>query len=398
MVEIVQRWDRVEGVIIAEHLDPKSVAEFINSTGVIAAMDWYERTPNLIGLTLVAHDRKLATVNDAGEIAASTEFEDFALDVASKFEAEVMVGDVSADALPEDADLESDIELGDSRTTVVELSTTPASSVPLLAALEDIDIALKEINTDWRALIYEMEGDDTPVLVGDYPMVLLARSNGEFKALLAVDDDPETMTMFNWGMSTRTLAGGHTGDTVARIAEELVGARTDLREIAEAIPGADVTAAENSAQLEGTRAVEAFVRALGLPSSIADVLNGRIEITDIPGIEFNDARGIANAIGRSVDKMLTEPESTGSKLWETYHKVAVERPWIVRVAASVEASIGATLIVNAIRGRKRNSTWAKAGAVLGTMMLIDSVAEVSLAKYLGLRAERHAERDANRGR
>lgn len=398
MVEIVQRWDRVEGIIIAEHLDPKSVAEFINSTGVIAAMDWYERTPNLIGLTLVAQDRKLATVTDAGEIIASTEFEDFALDVATEFKAEVMVGDVSADALPEDADLDADTHMGSEKITVVELSTTPASSVPLLAALEDIDIAVKEINNDWRALMYEMEGDDTPVLVGDYPMVLLARSDGEFKALLAVDDDPETMTMFNWGMSTRTLAGGHSGDKVARIAEELVGARTDLREIARIIPGADVTAAENSAQLEGTRAVDAFVRALGLPSSIADVLNGRISVNDVPGIEFNDARGIANAIGRSVDKMLTEPESTGSKLWETYHKVAVERPWIIRVAASVEAAIGATLVVNALRGGRKRSVWSGVGAVLGGMMLIDSVAEVSLAKYLGLRAERHAERYANSNR
>ncbi|MDO5720359.1 MAG: hypothetical protein Q4P05_06445 [Actinomycetaceae bacterium] len=392
MVEIVQQWDRVEGIIIAEHLDPKTVAEFINTTGVIAAMDWYERTPHLIGLTLVSQERRLATVNDVNEIVASTEFEDFALDVATEFNAEVMIGDVSADALPEDADLEAEIDSATDKTTVVELTQTPASSIPLLAALEDIDIASVQLDGDWRALVYEMEGEESPVLVGDYPMVLLARNGEEFKALLAVDDDPESMTMFNWGMSTRTLCGGHANDDVSRLAEELVGARTDLREIAQAFPNADASAAENTAQLEGVNAVDAFVRALGIPSSIADVLLGRIAIEDVPGVEFNDARGIANAIGRSVDKMLTEPESTGSKLWETYHKVAVERPWIVRLAASVEASVGATLIVNAFRRRNRRSVWTVAGGIFGTMMIVDSIAEVSLAKYLGLRAERHAQR------
>lgn len=394
MVEIVQQWDRVEGIIIAEHLDPKAVADFINTTGVIAAMDWYERTPHLIGLTLVAHDRRLATVNDVNEIVALTEFEDFALDVATEFNAEVMVGDVSADALPDDADLESEVDDAADKTIIIELTQTPASSVPLLAALEDIDIASKDLDNDWRALMYEMEGEDAPVLVGDYPIVLLARNAGEFKALLAVDDDPESMTMFNWGMSTRTLCGGHTGDDVARLAEELVGARTDLREIAQAIPSADPSAAEKTAQLEGVNAVDAFVRALGLPSALADVLLERVAIEDVPGVDLNDARGIANAIGRSVDKMLTEPESTGSKLWETYHKVAVERPWIVRVAASVEASVGATLIANAFRRRNRRSVWTVAGGIFGTMMIIDSIAEVSLAKYLGLRAERHAQRYA----
>ncbi|MBS6101275.1 MULTISPECIES: hypothetical protein [Actinomycetaceae] len=38
----------------------KAVADFINSTKVVVAMDWYERTPNLIGLTLAMQDRKLA--------------------------------------------------------------------------------------------------------------------------------------------------------------------------------------------------------------------------------------------------------------------------------------------------------------------------------------------------
>ena len=107
---------------------------------------------------------------------------------------------------------------------------------------------------------------------GEYPIVTLMVSDGEFHASLAEDNDPESLIMYNWSMSTRTLAAGHLNDRVSAEAEELVGASTDLRRIAEAVPGADVKAAEATAQLEGTRAVLSFVRALGAPGSIADYL------------------------------------------------------------------------------------------------------------------------------
>ena len=137
MAETSRQWTRTEGIIVAEHLDPKEVADFINSTRVVVAMDWYERTPNLIGLTLAAADDKLAAVNDMEEIVPIVEFEDFALEVAQKFNAEVMVVGVSADALPEDAEVSSDPEQSDSEETmrIVELSSIPDSSIPLAAAV-----------------------------------------------------------------------------------------------------------------------------------------------------------------------------------------------------------------------------------------------------------------------
>lgn len=383
-------WLRLEGVIIAEHLDPRAVAEFIVASKVVAAMDWYERTPNLIGLTLAASNHKLATINDEDEILPLTEYEDFALDLAKKFDAEVMIGDVAADALPEDADL-PDTQPGPSEPTrVVELSPTTMASVPLLAALEGVDLAVSELSNDWTAIFYETDADEGISPIGDFPCVVLAMSGPEFRACLMRSGDSEEWVMYNWAMSTRTIAGSHVEDRVARAAENLVGAQQDLREIAEAVPEANVQAAFNTIRLHGADAVSSFVRALGAPSAVSEYLQRHLDAEDVPGVETHDARGIANAIGRSVDKMLAEPESTGNMLWESYHKVAVETPWIVRVAASVEASVGAALLVTALRRPKaRRTGWTKAGAVVGALMIFDSVAEVSLAKYLGLRAERH---------
>lgn len=384
-------WERLEGVIIAEHLDPRAVAEFIVASRVVAAMDWYDRTPNLIGLTLAAKQRKLATINDEDEIFPLTEYEDFALDLAKKFHAEVMIGDVAADALPKEADLSSTQVPASETTRVVEVTPTSSSSVPLLAALERIDLASSELNNGWSAIYYDTEGDVSPL--GDFPCVVLAMSDSEFRASLMRGADSEEWVMYNWAMSTRTIAGSHVEDAVARAAEALVGAQQDLQKIVEAVPGANVQAALNTVRLHGGDAVSSFVRALGLPAAVAEYLQRHLDTEDIPGAELHDARGIANAIGRSVDKMLVEPESSGSALWESYHKVAVETPWIVRVAASVEASVGATLLVTNLRRPKvRRTGWTKFGAVVGAIMIFDSVAEVSLAKYLGIRAQRHRER------
>ncbi|KGF01341.1 hypothetical protein HMPREF1627_02340, partial [Actinomyces sp. S6-Spd3] len=96
MEHTLPNWTRIEGVIIAEHLDPKVVADFITKTKVVATIDWYDRTPNLMGLTLAEEGGRLAAVNDANEIAPVVEIEDFALDLANEFNAEVMIDEVSA--------------------------------------------------------------------------------------------------------------------------------------------------------------------------------------------------------------------------------------------------------------------------------------------------------------
>ncbi|MDO5049271.1 MAG: hypothetical protein Q4D87_05240 [Actinomycetaceae bacterium] len=392
MTDTSRQWTRTEGIIIAEHLDPKEVADFINQTRVVVSMDWYERTPNLIGLTLVEADRKLAAVNDVDEVVPMVEFEDFALEVAQRFDAEVLIGGVAADAMPEGAEVSGDVDyaVADETMRIVELSSIPDSSIPLAAAISGVDLAALALDNDWQALAYESEYSVTVASFGDYPIVTLMVSDDEFHASLAEDDDPESLIMYNWSMSARTLAAGHMNDRVFEEAEELVGSSADLRRIAEAVPGADVVAAEATAQLSGTRAVLSFVRALGAPGSIADYLLGKLEVDEIPGAESHDARGISNAIGRSVDRMLLEPESTGNPVWETYHKVAVEKPQIVRTVAGIEGAIGGILLANAFRGDKPRTGWTKFSGIVGGLMVFDSIAEVMLAKYLGKRAERRS--------
>jgi hypothetical protein len=66
----------------------------------------------------------------------------------------------------------------------------------------------------------------------------------------------------------------------------------------------------------------------------------------------------------------------------------------VRVGAAVEAATGAMLVATAIRTSKPRSGWSKVAGILGSLLIIDSVAEVSLAKLLALRADRRTDASA----
>ena len=97
------------------------------------------------------------------------------------------------------------------------------------------------------------------------------------------------------------------------------------------------------------------------------------------------ARGISNAIGRSVDIMLGEPESAVKPLWNSYESVAVQRPWLIHAAVGAEAIIGTGLVVTAARASSPRSGWTRFAGVVGALMLVDSIAELSLAKHVAKR-------------
>ncbi|MDT3767027.1 hypothetical protein QS713_02965 [Gleimia hominis] len=385
-----QAWERVEGIIVAPQLDPQAVSDYIAKTKAVATIDWFDATPNLLGLTLAAENGRLATVNAENQIAPHIAIEDFALKLAQTFKADVMIGDVQADAMEEDAKVTHGEETEDEHFTAIEFTQTPASSVPLLAALHDVDIATMELSEDQRVIIYESDNPRN-LLLGGEPAVVIVYSDGELKIRLQREetDEDETMPMFNWSMRTRTVAGAHKDDAVEQQAQDLVGAKTDLIEIGQAIPSADVEALLATVGKKGNDLCRSVVTALGLPPEVALVLQGYAPLRDLPGADFNDPRGIANAIGRSVDRMLNEPESRARSFWDGYNDVVTEKPWMVYGASAAEAVTGSLAIANFARKNKTERNWlTKLGLGIGIVLLIDSVAELSLAKYVSLRDNR----------
>jgi len=408
-----KHWERVEGMIVARELDPATVGADLATKGVLAQLEWFDRSPQLLGIAVAADaDGAAATIGtDGGGPVAGPELADLAESLAQTFTADVRLGEADADHLPasvapltdgeasqEAADEDDALEMP-RESRIIEIGHTPASSVPLLAALEGVDLADMALADGGRALLAELPPERLGWNFGELPLVTLSVSGDEFQIFVVSDEHIEHVVTHNWGMERLVVPGGlaQVDDLPAGVAD-LVGDRAEIEAIAELVPGANADALDASTRLRGHDAVRAAVGALALPGEAADFLLGLVPAQEVPGAEMHLAKGISNAIGRSVDIMLKEPDSPSFPMWDTYRSTAVERPWIVRIGASVEAAVGATLLVLSIRTDSPRSGWARLGGVLGGFLVVDSVAEVSLAKYLGLREERRRASAEDSGR
>ena len=392
-------WTRSEGMIIGHALDPSVVAGELKERAILAQLEWFPSTPQLLGLNVAVADDRVATVPAGStEVVPGPTPAELADELAILFEAEVRIGGASADHLPEGdsplgtvwpSDENEDVE--STPTRIVEIGRTPASSVPLLAALEGVDLGDLELADDHRALLAELPAEKEGWNFGDLPLVTLSVTDGEFQVFLVTDDHLEHIISHNWGMDAAIVPGGH--DKALSLPGEvidLVGDRLDLLTIAQAVPGADADALWASVATTGEESVWKVVRALGLPGSVAGFLLGTTDLEDVEGVTVHLARGISNAIGRSVDIMMGQPQSVVKPLWNSYESVAVERPWIIHAAVAAEAIVGAGMLVAAVRTTPPRSGWVRFAGIVGGLMVVDSIAELSLAKHVSKRFARRA--------
>ncbi len=389
-------WERVEGMVIAPDLDPKALAKDLKDRAVVAQLDWFEATPSLVGISVGVRDGVVATLSSPGEdLEPGPQLVDLVKELAEALHGEVMVGDASFFAMDQDQDTASVQEAatsqdqGDQVVRLVEIGSTPASAIPLLAAFEGVDIAEVQLSGDKRLLAAQLPGNRQDWYFGDLPLVVLSMRGDEFKAFFVGTDDPESIISYNWGMQNLTVAGGCGWDKeIPENAEALVGTRADIEAIHEAVPGIDVDAAVAASAMRGPKAVRAFVSALGLRPDIAEFLLGNIGLQQISGATLHHARGISNAIGRSVDIIIDEKQE-GSKFWNAYTDLITSKPWLIPVVTGAEVVVGASLL---FAGRKRDGVrggLARAATAAGVWLLLDSLAQTALAKYTAMRAYRH---------
>ncbi|MFT0761623.1 hypothetical protein VRY54_00960 [Actinomyces sp. F1_1611] len=385
-------WNRVEGMIIASQLDPQDITNYLTEQNVVAQLDWFKETPNMMGIRVVMDDEHVGLLpSDATEVEPGPKLIDFIEELAGQFKAEVMIGDLGIDRLEGELPETDDEEDDDQPLAVVEISDTPASAVPLMAAFNGIDIVDLELPSGKRALLATLPAGRSNWTLGDVPLVTLTSTGDEFQAfLIEDDDDPESIVTYNWGMEERVIPGGAKGNRVAEdLAQDLVGPRADIEAIHDAVPGVGAELAFAASQQRGALAVKSFVASLGLPSEVADFLRGRRTLEEVGG-HLHQARGVSNAIGRSVDIMIGEREPSGG-LWDSYTQFVVSKPWAVPLLASAEAAMGLMFLsAGRSRGEKR-SAGRKLATFAGVALLIDAVAELSLSRLVILRHQRHEE-------
>ena len=381
-------WTRVEGMMIASQLDPAEVAQALREKDVLVQLEWFEATPQLLGLNVAVADGRVATVSEGStEAVPGLTVTELAQDLAQRFNAEVRLGSEHADALSQNESPLADFlpdEVDDTETPVriVEIGRTPASSVPLLAALEGVDVADIELEDGYRALLAEIPEEKSGWNFGDLPLVSLTMTDGDLHLYLVTDDHLEHVLTYNWGMTVRIVVGSSSVEAVDPAIVDLVGDRPALREIAAHVPGADVDALLAAQELRGAEAITGVVQALALPHGVAEFLSGTIEASDVEGAVLHAARGISNAIGRSVDIMMTSTEDAQTAIQKAYMAVVSERPWIISTLATLEAAVGASMLVSTVKTPKPRSGWKIFAGVFGGAMLVDAFAEIALARVM----------------
>ena len=166
---MAQEWTRIEGMIIGHDLDPSVVAGELKERSILAQLEWFTSSPQLLGLNVAVDAERVATVPAGStEVVPGPTPAELADELAILFDAEVRIGNATADHLPEGdsplgkvwpSDEEEAAAVEPTPTRIVEIGRTPASSVPLLAALEGVDLGDLELADDHRALLAELPAE-----------------------------------------------------------------------------------------------------------------------------------------------------------------------------------------------------------------------------------------------
>lgn len=396
-------WFKIEGMVVAGSLDPYKVAKLLKNHGVVAHLEWYEATPELLGLTVACDGEHVGVLGKRSKhIKTGPTVKEVAELIADKFSAEVMLGDVQVDKFvgfdegeDEAASRFASIVEGTEKLPirVAELSHIPSSAIPLLAAFEGVDIAELDHDEERRILLTQVPARRVGWQFGEPPMVVLSQQGDEFKAQFIPDDDPENVVTFNWGMKELTVAGAKGWEKGAgQEIEELVGSFPTVAIIHQAVPGVDLEAAFEASQLSGPEAAGKFIQALGLNPQIAEFLSGQITLEQVTGATLHHARGISNAIGRSVDILLDERRGDLG-FWDDYTRTLEDKPWVIPTLAGAQAALALLLLVTGRKQEGKRSRGAKFATVGGLSLLLNAASNVALARRVILKMERHREED-----
>ncbi|MBD3689161.1 hypothetical protein [Nanchangia anserum] len=387
--------------MVAPHLDPHEVARELASLNVVAELDWYPATPHLLGLNILQ--------NRAGGVAALDRADalyrvgatnaEVVRHLARHFQADVHIGDQSANDIPASVTFP---EVGTDSPTLraVEITSMPAASVPFCAAAEGRSLGVRELDNGQRTVFYELPDEDFVMgaMVTMTPAVGFFVSPEDAKLVAVLEQGeaaPESLAVHSWTMRTLVIAGAVTsGDPQLeqRVRADL-GHRENPRRVAGIVTDADAEGLETAFAMTGREGVLAALQALGVPAELASFLYGHVDLEDVPGADVHHKPGWRDALGSHVDILMGNNGVEEPAFLSLYRRTYLERPWLGRGLALGEAAIGAALTVVAARAGTQRNAWHKIGGTLGAALLADSVAEVTMATYLGQRLRRY--RDAH---
>ena len=384
---VTQQWSRLQGLMLSNAIDKEKLTQFLTDRAIAAEFVWNPKTAYSVSLRLASNGQNVGILpQESTQLEAGPTIAELANQLATEFNAEIHLEQIHLNQWHnKDQDLfdtaeETSCDLTPVR--LVEIGTLPGSAVPMLAAIEGVDMAEVETREGKRALLAEVPAGQPESTFGDLPVVTLRMENGVLKAALIVDDNPDNAVRYDWGMQRVMVVGAAgTSQSAPKFLQRLVGARSRIEPIHDAVPGIDVEGACRAASQQGESAVREFVAALGLSQDIAEFLLGTVKLTDIADARVSTAGTIRSAIGRSVEKTL-EGHGKHFRSWEAYSKLVVKHPLLMHVFCSISAIVGSSLIVLPyLRGVSMRKGWRRLIQTLGVTFLLDSAIQTIMCRY-----------------
>lgn len=364
-------WNRTEGVLVAASLDPEAVAEHLGRAGVLARLEWYPGTEHLLSLSVLTDPAGSVGTAGGSEVLPGPALAALADDLGAVFDADVLMdgvhsgheadwtageGAAGPGVRPAPAGegvpgvVEAEDTAHDARTVV--LTPMPVHQVPLHATLlgRPVTVAEQPVGEETRRLVITTgPGRELGVLGWEadaYPVLRLQVDDEDRTALLLpgpesdVDDDDEGVAVVSWSMRSRYVLPDDAAAPVRTLVEDLLGDGEDAAAFAAAVPGSDPVAVAAALGRPGAEGLAAFVSALGLPPTVADLLEGRAEPGDLPGARTHEAEPLPRAAAHSA-RLAFEGQAAAT-------------PPATRAAVRAGlVAVGALAVVAVVRARRR---------------------------------------------
>ncbi|WP_182354367.1 hypothetical protein [Flaviflexus huanghaiensis] len=258
------------------------------------------------------------------------------------------------------------------------LSDLALAEVPALAAVTKVPMAVIP-HGNLRAVVAERAVDVKKRIFPRPVFHLTLRTQGEDAPVLTIGLDNQRVLTWTWDEQLPVMDWMREHREAMEFADEHLGAGAiALRCVLESKHGSaiEVRKALLSSKVMGPAF---FIQAMGLSPEILDVLEGRMDVSEIPDAEVFKQATLAETLREVIALEISGHGIAKPKLWENYRKLYLDNPGLMNAVASVQAAVGGSIFVGALQTKGRKGRW---GAGLGALLMVNSLSRILTTQYI----------------
>lgn len=270
----------------------------------------------------------------------------------------------------------TDEELPD--VPILMLSDLALAELPALAAVTKVPMAVIP-HGNLRAVVAARPVDVKKMIFPRPVFHLTLRTQGEGAPILTIGLDNQRVLTWTWDEQLPVMDWMTEHGAAMEFADEHLGAGAiALRCVLESKHGSaiEVRKALLSSKVMGPAF---FIQAMGLGPEILDVLEGRMDVREIPDAEVFKQASLSETIREVIALEISGHGVAKPKLWENYRRLYLDNPGLMNALASIQAAVGGSVFVGSLQAKGRKGRW---GAGVGALLMINSLSRILTTQYI----------------